>query len=81
LIKGQIEGEKFASVRMVDARSLEKYRARMERLGRKKHGLRSVTSTEFTLSTVEGLSAGLSLAEGDEGVVLVDLALLSCPGF
>jgi len=54
LIKGQIEGEKFASVWMVDARSLEKYKARMERLGSKKHGLRPVTSTP--------LSAGLSHA-------------------
>ena len=44
LIKGQIEGEKFASVWMVEAQSLEKYKARMERLGSKKHGLRPVPS-------------------------------------
>jgi len=44
LIKGQIEGEKFASVWMVEARSLENYKTRMERLGSKKHGLRPVLS-------------------------------------
>jgi len=39
LIKGLIRGEKFASVWMVDARSLETYKARMEQLGKRKHGL------------------------------------------
>jgi len=60
LIKGLIEGEKFASVWMVDARSLEKYKARMEQLGRKKHGLRPVTSTSLSA----GLNHALSPAEG-----------------
>jgi len=41
LIKGLIEGEKFASVWMVNVRSLERYKVRMEQLGKKKHGLRS----------------------------------------
>ena len=45
LIKGLIRGEKFASVWMVDARSVEKYKARMERLGKRKHGLWANTST------------------------------------
>jgi len=39
LIKGLIEGEKFASVWMVDARSLEKHKGWMQRLGKSKHGL------------------------------------------
>lgn len=38
-----------------------------------------VTSAEFTLSTVEGLSAGLSSTEGDEGVLLVDLPTILVP--
>jgi len=39
LIKGLIEGDKFANVWMVDAESLQKYKAWMERLGKRKHGL------------------------------------------
>jgi hypothetical protein len=39
LSRGVIEGEKFASVWMVDLRSVEKHRTQMERLGRKKHGV------------------------------------------
>jgi len=38
LSKGVITGEKFASVWMVDPRSIEKHRTQMEQLGRKKHG-------------------------------------------
>ena len=36
--KGLIEGEKIAGVWLVDPDSLERHRARMERLGNKKHG-------------------------------------------
>jgi hypothetical protein len=42
LDKGVIAGEKFASVWLVDARSIEEYKQRMEDLGRKKHGLWAV---------------------------------------
>jgi hypothetical protein len=38
LSKGVLEGEKFASVWMVDSTSVEQYRAQMEQLGNKKHG-------------------------------------------
>jgi hypothetical protein len=38
LSKGVIEGEKFASVWMVDPASIERHRAQMEQLGNKKHG-------------------------------------------
>ncbi len=37
--KGIIRGEKFASVWMVDRRSIEAHRAAMDRLGKKKHGI------------------------------------------
>ena len=59
LIKGQIEGEKFASVWMVEAQSLEKYKARMERLGSKKHGLRPTPSASS--------GQALSKARGPDG--------------
>lgn len=36
--KGMIRGEKFASVWMVDRRSIEEHKATMEQLGKKKHG-------------------------------------------
>ena len=36
--KGIIRGEKFASVWMVDRRSIEEHKALMEQLGKKKHG-------------------------------------------
>jgi hypothetical protein len=62
LIKGQIEGEKFASVWMVDARSLEKYKSRMEQLGSKKHGLRPATSTPISV----GLSYAVSRSPDPE---------------
>jgi len=39
LLANKIEGRKFANAWMVDAESLQKYRAWMEQLGRKKHGL------------------------------------------
>ncbi len=39
LLANKIEGQKFANAWMVDAESLQKYRARMERLGKRKHGL------------------------------------------
>lgn len=38
LTRGVIEGEKFASVWMVDPQSIEKHKAQMEQLGKKKHG-------------------------------------------
>jgi len=38
LAKAVIDGERFASVWLVDATSMEKYRARMQQLGKKKHG-------------------------------------------
>ena len=38
LAKGLISGDKFTSVWMVDPKSVEEYKAQMERLGRKKHG-------------------------------------------
>lgn len=41
LAREKIEGRKFANIWMVDATSLKRYRAAMERLGKKKHGLRS----------------------------------------
>lgn len=44
LSRGVIEGEKFANVWMVDSKSIEKHRIRMEQLGVKKHGLRASTS-------------------------------------
>ena len=44
LSRGVIQGEKFASVWMVDPRSIEKHRLRMEQLGEKKHGLRTGAS-------------------------------------
>ena len=37
--RGIIDGEKFASVWMVDCGSMEKYQDRMKKLGEKKHGL------------------------------------------
>ena len=36
--KGVIKGEKIAGVWLVDPLSVEAYRARMEKLGKKKHG-------------------------------------------
>jgi len=45
LLSNKIEGQKFANAWMVDAESLQKYRARMERLGKRKHGLWANTST------------------------------------
>jgi hypothetical protein len=36
--KGLIKGEKFASVWMVDRRSMEQHKATMDELGKKKHG-------------------------------------------
>jgi hypothetical protein len=36
--KGMIRGEKFASVWMVDRRSIEQHKATMDQLGKKKHG-------------------------------------------
>ncbi len=41
LASKKIEGQKFANIWMVDVASLERYRAAMERLGKRKHGLRS----------------------------------------
>jgi hypothetical protein len=37
--KGMIRGEKFASVWMVDRRSIEQHKATMDELGKKKHGM------------------------------------------
>ena len=45
LLANKIEGRKFANAWMVDAESLQKYRARMERLGKRKHGLWANTPT------------------------------------
>lgn len=42
--KGVIEGEKFASVWLVDATSVEEYKRRMEELGKKKHGVWAISS-------------------------------------
>jgi len=39
LLANKIEGQKFANAWMVDAESLQEYRARMEMLGKKKHGV------------------------------------------
>ena len=39
LLANKIEGRKFANAWMVDAESLQEYRARMEMLGKKKHGM------------------------------------------
>lgn len=39
LLSNRIEGRKFANAWMVDAESLQEYRARMEWLGKKKHGM------------------------------------------
>ena len=39
LAKGIITGEKFAGVWLINARSVERHQARMERLGKKKHGV------------------------------------------
>jgi hypothetical protein len=36
--KGMIRGEKFASVWMVDRCSIERHKATMDQLGKKKHG-------------------------------------------
>jgi hypothetical protein len=36
--KGMIRGEKFASVWMVDRRSIEQHKATMDQLGKRKHG-------------------------------------------
>jgi len=44
LLTGRIRGRKFANVWMVDAESLQKYKARMEQLGKRKHGLRANVS-------------------------------------
>ena len=38
LAKGLIAGDKFTSVWMVDPKSVQEYKAQMEKLGRKKHG-------------------------------------------
>ena len=46
LAKGIIEGEKIAGVWLVDPLSVEEYRARMERLGNKKHGTWADASAE-----------------------------------
>ena len=45
LLANKIEGRKFANAWMVDAESLQKYRAQMERLGKRKHGVWANTST------------------------------------
>jgi excisionase family DNA binding protein len=50
LDKGTITGEKIASVWLVDATSIEKYRARMERLGNKKHGVWAVAQDASPIS-------------------------------
>ena len=39
LLANKIKGQKFANAWMVDAESLQKYKAWMERLGKRKHGL------------------------------------------
>ena len=39
LSKGVLEGEKFASVWMVDPKSLEEHQAQMAQMGNKKHGV------------------------------------------
>ena len=36
--KGILKGEKFASVWMVDRRSMEQHKTQMDELGKKKHG-------------------------------------------
>lgn len=39
LARGLIKGEKFANVWLVDPASIELHRAKMEQLGKKKHGV------------------------------------------
>ncbi len=39
LLANKIEGQKFANAWMVDTTSLAQYKARMERLGKRKHSL------------------------------------------
>jgi len=39
LLANKIEGRKFANAWMVNAESLQNYRAQMERLGKRKHGM------------------------------------------
>jgi len=45
LLANKMEGQKFANAWMVDTTSLAQYEARMERLGKRKHGLWANTST------------------------------------
>jgi hypothetical protein len=45
LSKGVLDGQKFANVWMVNARSLEAHKAAMAQLGAKKHGAWAATST------------------------------------
>ncbi len=46
LSKGVIKGEKIAGVWLVEPASVEAHRARMERLGNKKHGTWAKTSAD-----------------------------------
>lgn len=39
LAKDTITGEKFAGVWLINVKSIERHQARMEKLGRKKHGV------------------------------------------
>jgi len=45
LLANKIKGRKFANAWMVDVASLEGYKAWMERLGKRKHGLWANTPT------------------------------------
>lgn len=49
--KGVINGEKFASVWMVDRGSLEQYQNTMDQLGKKKHGLWVQSEPRLSLSS------------------------------
>jgi hypothetical protein len=51
--KGMIKGEKFASVWMVDRRSIEEHKTQMDELGKKKHGTWAQPSDGYGASLPE----------------------------
>jgi hypothetical protein len=56
--KGMIRGEKFASVWMVDRRSIEQHKATMDQLGKKKHGTWAQPSDGSGAESPEGQANG-----------------------
>jgi hypothetical protein len=60
--KGLIKGEKFASVWMVDRRSIEQHKALMEQLGKKKHGTWAQPSDGNGTTASEGQADGRARA-------------------